>query len=128
MARIYLGDTEVTGAIYERLIEVMNQWHERHREDFKRGGNYPEALKNFDERDEKRAHVGQKYIRIDTGTSGAWMLEQLTGDIYGIHGYGKVDRKKIAGNINDPDFNGATLFTDRFRRGRFDNRKLTVKS
>jgi len=66
---------------------------------------------------------GAKYIRLDTGTSGAWMLEISTGNIFGIKGYGQVDRAKCVGNILDPSFNGSVLFTDRFRYGRFDNRK-----
>jgi hypothetical protein len=45
-----------------------------------------------------------------------------TGDVYQIKGYGKIDKKKCAGNIYAPLFDGAVLFRDRFRHGRFDNR------
>ena len=38
----------------------------------------------------------------------------------GITGYGKVDKKKISGDIHDPKFNGAVLVKTRSLRGRFD--------
>ena len=145
MARIFNGDTDVTsnpryGSLdapqsMARLVEVLNQWHDRHLADWIRGyvdtaralfaldkADPNKFIQNFNQREEKHAHIGAKYIRLDTGTSGAWMLEANTGDIFGIHAYGKVDRKKCAGNINDPTFDGAVLFKDRFRYGRFDNR------
>lgn len=102
-----------------RLLEVMNQWHEAQRADRSLAGN----CSNFDEHEEKHAHVGASYVRLDVGTSGAWMLELKTGDIFGIKGYGQVNRAKCVGNILDPDFDGAALFTYRFQHGRFDFRK-----
>jgi hypothetical protein len=138
MSRIYNGKVEVTPplgsqyqtgyylqtpGVFDRLKQVLDQWHEAHRADFVRQGYKPE---HFDEQDEKHAHVGDKYVRLDVGGSGAWMLEAETGTIYGIKGYGKVDKKKIAGDITDPDFDGAVLFRDRFRHGRFDNRKVVA--
>ena len=108
-----------------RLLQVLDQWHLAH---YAKYYDVPTAenKQRFDEREEKHATVGDKYIRLDTGTSGAWMLEAETGTIYGIHGYGKVDKKKIAGDINDPEFDGVVLFRDRFRYGRFDNRKVAA--
>ena len=61
------------------------------------------------------------------GTSGAFMVELETGIVYGIKGYGQVDKKKISGNINDPNFNGAVLEKTCFCRGRFDLRNPEVK-
>ncbi len=133
MSRIFKGDTDVShtdgwiGSVNAyRLLEVLDQWHEAHRADWNRGyvNMSPESQetygKHFDQREEKHAHVGAKYVRLDTGTSGAWMLDASTGDIFSIKAYGQVDRKKCAGNINNPAFNGEVLFRDRFRRGRFD--------
>jgi len=71
--------------------------------------------------DKVRYHVGAKYARFDVGGSGAFMVEIETGIVYGIMGYGKVDKKKNSGNIYDPGFNGAVLVRDRFRYGRFTN-------
>lgn len=110
---------------YERIMQILDQWHEAHRQDFVRRG-YTNLLASFDTQEQKHAHVGAKYIRLDVGTSGAWMLEIATGLIYNIKGYGRVDKKKIAGDINDPAFDGTILFRDRFRHGRFDNRKAAA--
>jgi hypothetical protein len=121
MARILQGKTEVTQA-HETLVRVMNEWHEAHRQYFVNSG-YTNLLPTFDTQEEKHGHIGKTYTRLDVGGSGAWMLELATGDVYGIKGYGKIDRKKCAGNIFHPNFSGAVLFHDRFRRGPFDNRK-----
>jgi len=130
MSRIFSGDKDVShtdgwlGDINAyRLLEVLDQWHEAHRADFIAQGMNPVTIGNFNKYEEKHAHIGAKYVRLDTGTSGAWMLEISTGNIFGIKGYGQVDRAKCTGNILDPSFNGAVLFTDRFRYGRFNNRK-----
>jgi hypothetical protein len=144
MSSIFNGDHEITvsnqasGGFYalqpgriERLLQVLDQWHAAHKVDYLK--SYAESYNSvldwgarFDLGEEKHARIGHKYARLDTGTSGAWMLECATGDIWQIKGYGKVDKKKCAGNINDPEFDGAVLFRDRFRYGRFDNRKKVV--
>lgn len=110
----------------ERIKLILSQWHEAHRLDFVRSG-YTNLLASFDTQEQKHIHVGAKYARLDVGGSGAWMLEMETGVVYGIKGYGTPDKKKIAGDINDPTFDGAVLFRDRFRRGRFDNRSLLTQ-
>jgi len=47
---------------------------------------------------------GQKYIKIDTGIpgqmSGKYMLEKENGIIYGIKGYGVINKKKIYGSLD----------------------------
>ena len=104
------------------LRGILFMWHEAHRAEFVNRG-YVNLLPTFDTQEEKHTHTGAKYIRLDVGSSGAWMLEIATGDIFGIKGYGVPDKKKIVGNVGDPQFDGALLWRDRFRRGRFDNRK-----
>ena len=106
----------------DRIEQILSQWHEAHRAQFVRDG-LTNLLGSFDLQEKKHCHVGAKYMRLDVGGSGAWMLEIATGVVYGIKGYGTPDKKKIAGDINDPEFDGAILFRDRFRHGRFDNRK-----
>lgn len=69
--------------------------------------------------DQVHGHFGAKYARLDIGSSGAFMVELSTGTIYGIKGYGKVDKKKNVGNIALID--AAVLVRDRFRHGRFVN-------
>ena len=123
MSRIFEGNTDVTNCVtprwMPRLLEVLNQWHEAQRANNGLLGNN----EHFDEREEKHAHVSAKYTRLDVGTSGAWMLENATGDIFGIKAYGQINRAKCVGNISDPDFNGARLFVNRFRHGKFDFRR-----
>ncbi len=106
-----------------RVEQLLSQWHEAHRQQFVRDG-YTNLLDSFDVQEKKHVHVGAKYARLDVGGSGAFMLEMATGVIFGIKGYGTADKKKIVGDINDPCFHGATLFRDRFRHGRFDNRSF----
>lgn len=71
--------------------------------------------------DQCHGTFGAKYARLDIGGSGAFMVEIESGLIYGIMGYGKVDKKKVSGNIYDMAFDGAVLVRDRFRYGRFEN-------
>ncbi len=105
----------------DRIEQILSQWHEAHRQQFVRDG-LTNSLPTFDTQEQKRGTVGAKYIRLDVGGSGAWMLEITTGVIFGIKGYGTPDKKKIAGDINDSAFDGAVLYRGRFRHGRFDNR------
>ena len=45
------------------------------------------------------SHIGKKYIRIDIGTSGKYMINEA-GEIFGIKAYGVINKKKQYGNIN----------------------------
>jgi hypothetical protein len=51
-----------------------------------------EYLVNFKEK--------KKYFYIDYGTSGAYMIDKSTGEIYNIKAYGQINRAKFLGNIN----------------------------
>lgn len=57
-----------------------------------------------------------KFVAIDIGTSGAWLVEKATGEIYNISGYGVPDHNKKAkanlGNIATVD--AAFLFARRY--------------
>lgn len=69
---------------------------------------------DFDTSERKHAHDGPKYIRLDTGTSGAFMVERSTGNVYCIKGYGVIDRKKLVGNVTT--LTGTELARKRFWR------------
>jgi hypothetical protein len=100
-----------------RIKEILHNWHEAGRAEFE--ANYPNL--NFDSPDySTHFHVGAKYIRLDVGSSGAFLLDSTTGLIYGIKGYGQVDKKKVAGDASDPNFTGASLYNLRFKRGAFN--------
>lgn len=47
--------------------------------------------------------VGRKYINIDVGDSGKYMIEMETGIIYGIKGYGKVHKGYKFGTLDTID-------------------------
>ncbi len=43
---------------------------------------------------------GMKYIKVDVGESGKYMVEVSTGNIYGIKGYGVIHRGWKFGNLD----------------------------
>lgn len=43
---------------------------------------------------------GRKYTKIDVYTSGKYMVENATGIIYGIKGYGKVHKGHVYGTLD----------------------------
>ena len=57
-----------------------------------------------------------KFIAIDCGTSGAFLVEKTTGELYNIQGYGVPDRNKKKkadiGNVYTVD--AAWLWTKRY--------------
>lgn len=57
---------------------------------------------NLDAEYEARVTVkpGSKYTRVDVGTSGKYMVENATGNIYGIKGYGVVHRGYCFGTLD----------------------------
>lgn len=46
-----------------------------------------------------RVRPGPKYTKVDVGTSGKYMIENSTGDIWGIKGYGVVHRGHHYGTL-----------------------------
>ena len=42
---------------------------------------------------------GKKYTKVDVGNSGKFMVDE-DGNIFGIKGYGKINKKKHYGNLN----------------------------
>lgn len=71
--------------------------------------------------DVARFTVGAKMFHLCLGSSSAFIVDIVTGTIYGNKGWLKVDRSKIVGNAYDPNFDAAVLVRDRFRYGRFEN-------
>jgi hypothetical protein len=105
---------EQADANIKLINQILFQWHEAGRAEFQ--ASYPNL--DYDSGAySKHFHIGAKYIRLDVGGSGAFMLDSETGLIYGIKGYGVPDKRKIAGNAADPNFDGAILHGLRFKRG-----------
>jgi hypothetical protein len=46
-----------------------------------------------------KIHMGKKFARVDVGTSGKYMVDLETGDIYGCKAYGVVHRGHRYGNL-----------------------------
>jgi hypothetical protein len=47
--------------------------------------------------------VRRKYICADVGSSGRYMIDRTTGEIWGIKGYGKVHRSYSYGTVETPE-------------------------
>ena len=60
------------------------------------------ADERYMERDIINVKVGPKYSRIDAGGSGHFMVENDSGRIYGIKGYGKLHRGHYYGTLETP--------------------------
>ena len=44
---------------------------------------------------------GKKYTKVNIGYSGRYMIENSTGNIYGIKGYGVIHKGHFYGHLND---------------------------
>jgi hypothetical protein len=109
----------LTSEQVNRIETIIKQWHEAGRKDFEKNYSnlaydYPTYSKNY--------HVGGKYVRLDTGTNGAFMVEISTGIVYEIKAYGVPNKRKIVGEAWKPTFHGAQLEDAKFIRGSYDNR------
>ena len=47
-----------------------------------------------------RVIVGQKYAKVDVGTSGKFMVEVTTGNIFGIKAYGQIHKGHFYGTLD----------------------------
>jgi hypothetical protein len=63
------------------------------------------ALHSQDQADRVTVRVipGPKYTKVDVGTSGKVMIDNATGVIYGIKGYGKVHKGHVYGTLDTVD-------------------------
>lgn len=46
---------------------------------------------------------GRRYTKVDIGWRGAFMVENATGEIFGIRGYGQANRKHAYGTLDTTD-------------------------
>ncbi len=88
----------VTKEQMEKLVEqLIIIEHQRFKE---RGFTHTPDLVHWKDR-------GKKFIAVDVGGSGAWLIEKANGEIYNIKAYGVADynKKKKAdiGNIGTVD-------------------------
>jgi len=81
----------------DKINKLLNDWHEAGRTPFNK--SYPHL--DYDRETQKRANFRSKYVLLDEGTSGVFVLEIETGNIYRIKsGYGVPNKRKLVGTID----------------------------
>ena len=72
-----------------RITEFLKAWHESERAYFE---HHSSALV-YDRDSPKVARERRKYIALDSGTGGVYLVERATGDVYSIKAYGVPNRR-----------------------------------
>jgi hypothetical protein len=85
---------------FRAMVEADTRrgYAEAHERDKARGLNYP--LSVHEPQMIFRVKMGGKYAKVDVGTSGRYMVELDTGNIYGIKAYGVIHRGHAYGNLD----------------------------
>lgn len=82
-----------------RIHSLIHDWHEAGRTSFK------PAYQNLNYDSEAYVKVfiesSSKWTLLNEGTSGAFMLENATGNVYRCKAYGVSNRKKLVGNLSN---------------------------
>lgn len=95
----------------DRLIENLNKAKEKHLT--------AQGLTNLVDRGYNNFHinkVGQKFLYLDAGGSGCFLVEIATGELYNIKGYGVPDynKKKKADIGNVATVDASWLYSKRW--------------
>ena len=80
-----------------RIAEFLHLWHENGRTRFE---NTYESLDYDSPSYSKTAKDRRKYIALDDGTSGRFLLDKGTGIVWGIKAYGVPHRGKCCGRLD----------------------------
>jgi hypothetical protein len=78
--------------------DTVREYTEAHARDAAHGKHYP--LSVHAQAMTAKLHIGKKYARIDVGSSGKYMVDMITGNIYGIKAYGVIHRGHCYGNLD----------------------------
>lgn len=91
----------LTGATDPRVVAFLKAWHENGRTLYAKSYPNTYAAGSYDSLtgEAKHAQAGRKYINLDRGGSGMFMVEKATGMVYGIKAYGRIHRGKHIGHI-----------------------------
>ena len=90
---------------------LLTAWHEAGRAAFE--AQFKSL--DYDSREYiKTAKQGRKYINLDDGTSGAFMVDRATGVVYNIKAYGVPHKRLVAGTV--ATVTGAMLDARRWAR------------
>lgn len=88
--------------------KIQDETLDRFKRDSERMGWYPTEAEHV-----MRVHgeaailthilAGKKYTKIDVGHSGKYMIDNETQEIFGIKGYGVINKKKQYGTLDTID-------------------------
>jgi len=81
----------------EKLEKLANDWHEAGRNEFE---NHNSHLV-YDDYAPKTVIEARKYFYLDAGTSGAFVVDKMSGDIFKIKSYGVPNKKKFVGHVDE---------------------------
>ena len=84
------------GADSPEIQAVLKAWHESCRADYER--TYPRIGQYYDRDLAKRATTRRKYIALDRGSSGVYLVDRKTGMVYTIKAYGVP--KRVVGPLS----------------------------
>ena len=93
----------------EQIEKLLKEWHEAGRAEFT---NRYSSLTYDDIAYQKKAVEKRKYICLDVGTSGAFLVDKTTGEIWGIKAYGVPHHGKFIGKLGE--VTGKTLHERRW--------------
>ena len=94
----------------DKLTILMGEWHAVAKADYH--SRFPETVLEYDRLYPHIVKEKQKYIYLDEGIVGAFILEKATGNIYRIKGYGVINRARVIGNLET--ITGTDLFLNRW--------------
>ena len=64
---------------------------------------YPNTTYDYAKDATVTVHIGKKYARVDVGSSGKYMVDLETGEIFGIKGYGVIHKGHRYGTLDTLD-------------------------
>ena len=83
----------MTNTIEQFAAMVQTEQAER----LTKGGSHPDTVKHHSRTTIK---PGQKYTKVDVGDSGKFMVENATGNIFGIKAYGQIHKGHFYGTLD----------------------------
>lgn len=83
--------------IADRIKEVISSLNKLEAEKLRNEGYVNEINEH-----KWKAREKKKYFNLDVGSSGAFMVDRITGEIFNIKAYGQIDKnKKIKANLGN---------------------------
>jgi hypothetical protein len=90
-------DNRMIKVMKAQVEKLLHNWHEAGRQNWNNWSNRPE---NYDKDYNKSYYEREKYVCLDCGYTGQFLLDKDTGAIYLIMSYGVPNFKKQVGCID----------------------------